>query len=406
MADRGANSMRYERSVLHFNVADFAVAVEREADVALRSKPVVIASCRASRAVVYDMSEEAYGDGVRKGMLLRQATRFCPGAVVLTPRPYLYQQAMTAFGKTLEGYSPLIESGVGDGHFFVDVTGTHRLYGPAPDIGWRVRREVRRSLGIDPIWTLGTSKLISKVASRLVKPVGEYIVTPGEEAAFLAPLPTRLLPGLTAEELLKMEEFRLTTVRDLVTLSRSQLRVAFGGRGDFLYDASRGDDGSRVTTRDEAAGAVECAHTFGEDTNDREALSAVVAVLAGRAGFLLRGRNQVARRTGIWLCYSDGAHVVRQASCGKGTAEDRLLRELAATALQRAWIRRTRIRSCRLVCDRLQPRSPQLSLFPELDAKSRRQHGLQEAVDGLRSRYGHDIIGVGRQYTCPVGTVH
>ena len=72
---------------------------------------------------------------------------------------------MRAFVKELQGYSPLIECGRADGHFFVDVTGTHRLYGPAPDVGWRVRRQARTSLGINPIWTLGTSKLVAKVAS-------------------------------------------------------------------------------------------------------------------------------------------------------------------------------------------------------------------------------------------------
>ena len=221
-----------ERAVLHFNVADFAVAVERVTDSSLRERPLIIAPLQAARAVVYDMSEEAYGEGVRKGMPLRQATRICRGAALLAPRASLYQKAMQAFLKELQGYSPLIECGQADGHFFVDVTGTHRLYGPAPDVGWRVRRHVRTSLGINPIWTLGTSKLVSKVASRLVKPVGEYIVTAGDEAIFLAPLPIHLLPGLSGKELQKLQEFRLTTIGALAKLNRQQLMVPFGSRCD------------------------------------------------------------------------------------------------------------------------------------------------------------------------------
>ncbi len=185
-----------ERAILHFNVADFAVAVERIQDPCLKEKPLIIAPMGASRGLVHDMSEEAYSDGVRKGMPIKQAVRRCTGAVLLSPRPHLYQKAMGAFFKELQGYSPRIESGQTDGHFFVDVTGTHRLYGPAPDVGWRVRRDVRKQLGINPIWALGSNRLVSKVASRLVKPVGEYIVTPGDEATFLAPLPIDILPGV------------------------------------------------------------------------------------------------------------------------------------------------------------------------------------------------------------------
>ena len=387
-----------ERAVLHFNVADFAVAVERVTDSSLRERPLIIAPLQAARAVVYDMSEEAYREGVRKGMPLRQATRICRGAELLAPRAPLYQKAMRAFFKELQSYSPLIECGQDDGHFFVDVTGTHRLYGPAPDVGWRVRRHVRTSLGINPIWTLGTSKLVSKVASRLVKPVGEYIVTAGEEASFLAPLPIHLLPGLSGKELQKLQDFRLTTIGALANLNRQQLMVPFGNRCDFLHAASRGVDDSRVCRPATETDHIDYEHSFADDTNDRRQLEGVVATLASRAGFQLRAQRQVTRRVGVWLRYSDGGHVVRQASCRVGTSGDVLLHKLALMALQRAWLRRTRIRSCRLVCDRLQRQSPQMSLFPELENRQLQQKKVTGAMDTLRSRFGHSVIGVGRQY--------
>ena len=387
-----------ERAVLHFNVADFAVAVERVTDSSLRGRPLIIAPLQAARAVVYDMSEEAYGEGVRKGMPLRQATRICRGVELLAPRVNLYQKAMQAFLKELQSYSPLIECGQADGHFFVDVTGTHRLYGPAPDVGWRVRRHARESLGINPIWTLGTSKLVSKVASRLVKPVGEYIVTAGDEEIFLAPLPIHLLPGLSSKELQKLLEFRLTTIGALAKLNRNQLMVPFGSRCDYLHAASRGVDDSRVCRPATETESIDFEHSFADDTNDQRQLEGVVATLVSRAGFQLRTQLQVARRVGIWLRYSDGGHVVRQASCKVGTSGDFLLHELALTALQRAWIRRTRIRSCRLVCDRLQRQSPQLSLFPEPANRQLQQKKVTGAMDTLRRRFGHGVIGVGRQY--------
>lgn len=384
--------------MLHFNVADFAVAVERVEDCSLKEKPLIIAPMQASRAVVYDMSEEAYGDGVRKGMALRQATRICRKARVLAPRVPLYQKAMRAFLKELVRYSPLIEGGQDDGHFFVDVTGTHRLYGPAPDVGWRVRRGVRRDLGINPIWALGSSKLISKVASRLVKPVGEYIVTPGEEASFLAPLGIELLPGVSQKELQKLHEFRLTTIGAVAGLSRSQLMVPFGSRCDFLHSASNGVDESRVCITSATAATVDFEHTFADDTNDMEEVKAVITTLGSRAGHVLRERKQVTRRIGVWLRYCDGGHVVRQASCRAGTSGDFLLHKLAATALKRGWLRRTRVRSCRLVCDRLQRQSPQLTLFPEPGGEKHGQEKILDAMDRLRRRHGDGVIGVGRQY--------
>ncbi|MDJ0989083.1 MAG: hypothetical protein QNI85_03650, partial [Desulfobacterales bacterium] len=62
-----------DRAIIHLNVADFAVAVERSIDRRLCQRPLIVAPEAAARATVYDMSEEAYQAGVRKGMPLRRA---------------------------------------------------------------------------------------------------------------------------------------------------------------------------------------------------------------------------------------------------------------------------------------------------------------------------------------------
>ncbi|MCK5194435.1 MAG: hypothetical protein KAQ71_11540, partial [Desulfobulbaceae bacterium] len=66
-----------ERSIIHLNVTDFAVAVERLLDRSLLNRPVIVTTAWSWRAVVHDMSEEALRDGVRKGMLLKDARRLC-----------------------------------------------------------------------------------------------------------------------------------------------------------------------------------------------------------------------------------------------------------------------------------------------------------------------------------------
>jgi DNA polymerase-4 len=173
--------------------------------------------------------------------------------------------------------------------------------------------------------------------------------------------------------------------------------VPFGSRGDFLHDISRGIDDTAVCRPTSASETIDYQHIFADDSNDQEVVEDAVAALVSRVGSNLRGRQQVTSRVGIWLRYSDGGHVVRQATCRNGTSGDVLLSKLALTALQRAWTRRTRIRSCRLVCDRLQRRSPQLLLFPEQEGSELREKKVLEAMDALRHRFGHAVIGVGRQ---------
>ena len=153
-----------DRSIIHLNVADFAVAVERRINRHLASRPVIIVPEGASRAAVYDMSEEAFRTGVRKGMALRRARRLCRDAALLAPHPDRYERAMTELLKRALPYSPQVEPGEGDGHLFVDATGTTRLFGPPVDVAWRLNRQIKKELQLDPIWSVASNKLVAKVA--------------------------------------------------------------------------------------------------------------------------------------------------------------------------------------------------------------------------------------------------
>ncbi len=389
--------MNRERSIIHLNVADFAVAVERVVDSSLRARPVIVAPLQAARAAVYDMSEEAYGDGVRKGMLLRQATRLCRCARILPPRPELYRKAMNAFAGEARSYTPAVEYGSEDGHLFLDVTGTHRLFGAAPDVGYRLRRQVRDKLRIDPIWSLGTSKLVSKVASRLVKPVGEYIVGSGEEERFLAPLPLYLLPGVSAGEMQSLQECNIRKIGQLAALNLSQLSAVFGRRADILYQMSRGVDTEVVRVPGQQDRVISLEHVFADDTGEYTVIHGVISSLAVRIGMQLRTARMTGRRMGLLLYYTDGSQVSRQASVKKGISDDDGLRDMALLALKRAMTRRLRVRSCRLVLDRLCRRSPQLPLFAECAATDRKQERFCEAMDGLRNRFGAEAVRFGSQ---------
>jgi DNA polymerase-4 len=389
--------MNQERSILHLNAADFAVAVERVSDRSLNEKPVIVAPLQAARATVYDMSDEAYKDGVRKGMLLRQAARRCKSARIVPPRFDLYRRAMSSFVNEARSYSPILEYGTGDGHLFLDITGTHRLFGTAPDVGWRLSKQIHSSMGIKPIWSLAANKLVSKVASRLVKPVGEYIVAPGEEKAFFAPLSLSLLPGVASSEMQCLYEFNIRKIGQLASLDKTQLYAVFGRRGDTLYDISRGVDSDVVRPEQKQPPVIRREHVFGDDTGDHKIVEGAVTALAVRIGMELRSGNMVGRRLVLQLNYTDGSQVIRQAINRQSNSDDFSLRGMALLALERAWRRRTRIRSCRLTCDRLHRQSPQMMLFPTPDKTNKKKAQLLGAMDAVRHKFGVDAMRLGSQ---------
>jgi DNA polymerase-4 len=385
-----------ERSVIHLNVADFAVAVERRLDRRLTGRPVIVAPRGSARATVFDMSEEAYRTGVRKGMALRRAERLCRDAVILPPQPARYEQAMADLLRQALPYSPLIEPGEDDGHLFVDVTGTSRLFGPAVDVAWRMRRRTLRELGLDPIWSLAANKLVAKVASRLVKPQGEYIVPAGDEQALLAPLPLGLIPGIEALDLRRLAELNLSRVHQVTDLAPAQLQVILGSRADCVAAALRGRDSSPVLPAGQAPPCIRLDHTFADDTNAPERVEAQLYALVEKCGRRLRGQQRAARRLAVAVTYSDGKRCVRQMALDPPTANDLALFPLARQVLHLAWTRRVRLRHLRLTCDRLVFPPTQLPLFETEQRAALRQTRLVAALDQVRSRFGTEAIGMAR----------
>jgi len=390
------DSIIMDRSIIHLNIADFAVAVERIVDLRLRGRPVIIAPEGSARAVVYDMSEEAYQCGVHKNMALRAARRLCRDALILPPHPDRYERAMRDLLKQALPYSPLAEAGDADGHLFVDVTGTSRLFGPSIDIAWRLRRQVKIDLGLDPIWSVAPNKLVAKVATRLVKPTGEYIVGAGEEEVFLSPLPIWLVPGIERDDLDRLREFNITRVSQVISLSLEHLQVPFGNRALFLYETVRGVDLSPVLPAGRELPVVRIDYDFDEDTNTQSTLEGALYRMVESAGRRLRRQRRTARRISITLDYSDGIRCVRQSAAKPATANDPTLFKVARQALRLARTRRLRIRHMRLVCDRLVFPPAQMELFPEEQREKKKRDGIIAAIDRIRNRFGRESITVGR----------
>jgi DNA polymerase-4 len=306
---------------------------------------------------------------------------------------------MRELARRVSMFSPRMEIGEADGHLFLDVTGTGRLFGSPMDIARRLCREIRDDLRLDPVWSVAPNKLTAKTATRLVKPRGGYIVSEGEEPDFMAPIPLELIPGIEKGDLERLRDFHFTSAGQVASLQLAQLEIPFGTRAGFIRDTVRGIDPSPVRMRDEAPPVIRLVHSFARHTNEPEPVENALYSLVETAGIRLREIRLACRRVAVHLEYADGVHVIRQTAANPATSIDTRLFESARSALYLAWLRRIRLRRIRLVCDRLAPPSTQIPLF----SGSFRLHEERRmaVMDSIRSRFGQHAIRTGRTM-CPV----
>ncbi|MGB9687173.1 MAG: DNA polymerase, partial [Rectinema subterraneum] len=79
-------------TIIHVNVIGLMAAVEEVVDPGVRGRPFVVARPDIPRAIVLDLSPEAYREGVRRGMLVQTACARVRALKVVPPRPELYEK--------------------------------------------------------------------------------------------------------------------------------------------------------------------------------------------------------------------------------------------------------------------------------------------------------------------------
>ena len=177
-----------------------------------------------------------------------RAVRLCPGGVFVRPRMERYVEVSRRIFAIFRDFTPLVEPLSVD-EAFLDVTGCRRLFGPAEDIGRAIKDRISDEIGLTASVGVATCKLVAKVASDMRKPDGLVVVAPGDEAAFLAPLPVRRLWGVGPRMEERLAKLGVVTIGDLADIdpARPGLEVFYGieprrpEKGVSLVDARTGE---------------------------------------------------------------------------------------------------------------------------------------------------------------------
>ncbi len=385
-----------QRSILHLRIDAFPVAVERLKDSSLRQKPVVICSRHSPRSPVFSASPEARSEGIFDGQPLNLAMKRCRSLVILPPDPSLYRRAMHAVTTVLTRYSPLVETDRSPGRFFVDMSGTARLFGGLQDTAWRIRQNVRESIRLNGTLGVGSNKLVSGIAARIAVRHSDLCSVPwGSESSFLAPLRVRMLPAVASKtEKALLSEFNIRWNRQLAGISIPQLAAVFGRLGPLLQRQALGIDNAPVLTPDTKPFVLE-EIVLQEDSNDDTLLLGWLYRLTERACARMRLQNAVPHTVWLHLRYADSIDVTRRMKLRSATVTDPLLFRLLQPFYLKASFRRQRIRSMSLTFTDLEFSPAQLTLFDPADTRLRESR-LVGALDALRRKYGESAVQFGK----------
>src|SRR5215510_9815042 len=313
------------KTFFHVDMDAFFVSVEELYDSSLKGKPVVVGGKSNERGVVSAASYAARKFGVHSAMPLRTAYKLCPQAIFVEGHPQRYREYSEQVYDVLHSFSPLVEMASID-EAYLDITGTERLYGPPLRAAHLLHERVAAATSLNCSIGVACSRLVAKISSDQAKPNGVLWIVPGREAAFLAPLDVRKVPGVGKVTEKDLHVLGIRKVGDLATLDEEFLAERFGKWGLALAGKSRGLDAGGWFDADIGAGdgpkSISHEHTFGEDTSDTERLESTLARLSEMVGRRLREHKLQALTIQLKLRYSDFSTITRAHSIRRPTQLD------------------------------------------------------------------------------------
>ena len=385
------------RTILHVDMDAFYASVEQRRRPELRGQPVIVGAPGA-RGVVAAASYEARVFGIHSAMSSVRAQRLCPQAVFVAGDHEHYgeisKRVMAIFGEV----TPLVEALSLD-EAFLDVSGALRLFGDGATIGARIRARVLDQEGLHCSVGVAPSKFLAKLASEAAKPrvgrrgpepgLGVKVVAPGEELAFLRPLPVQALWGVGPKTLERLHARGITTVAQLADLEERDAQDLLGGaNGTHLWHLANARD-ERAVVPHQRAKSIGHEETFARDHHSLETLHHELVRLGDSVATRLRGAGMAGRTISIKVRFNDFRTITRSITVPTAVdtgqdvirAADGLLRRIDPTP---------GVRLLGIHVSQLSEQSARQLSLDDVEAPS--WDDATEAVDAIRAKFGSDAI--------------
>ena len=393
-----------KENILHCDANNFYASVEMAKDPSLVGKNIAVCGDPQKRhGIILAKSEGAKLLGVKTGQTIREAKDLCPDLILIPPDFPSYVKYSKSLFELYTSYTDRVES-FGLDECWLDVSGSHKLFGSSEHIAEELRRRAKEELGITISVGISFTKVFAKLGSDYKKPDAQTLISRENyrEIAWKLPVKDILMVGTGAYSFFRSVGIR--TIGDLAQADRDLLSTKLGKMGLSLCEWANGEDDSPVklyyeTRKPESVGNGSTAES---DLTTREQCSRLITSLSERVATRLRRREMLS--CGVHLQIKSNTMTTRgkQMRLPAPTASATDLKNYAMILLDELWkqgsslpVRAITLTAIYLIgSDDYVP----TSLFDESENLGKHTR-LERSIDKIRDKYGFDIIRRGNLIT-------
>jgi DNA polymerase-4 len=364
----------------------FFASVEQHDNPDLKGKPIAVTGV-GERTVITTSSYEARQYGVKTGMTPREAKKLCPHIIFVTGRNRRYAETCEKLETICDRFTPDRETYSID-EIFLDITGSHHLFGGPEEMARAIKETVKEELGINCTIGIGPNIPIAKLASDLAKPNGLKWIKKEMVASVLETLPVKKLWGIGPHTEEKLRAMGIKTCGELGTAPLSLLIKKFGVFGSQLKAMGSGILDRPLEPADSDPKSIGHSRTFEKDLWKREDIEPQLLSLSEMVGRRARRYGYKGKKVTLTVRYADFKTFTRQTTIPDCTNDTGEIYRTALSLFDGIHL----TTSIRLLGVSLSSfgKNEQLALFEEPHRKDR--DALLKAMDRVNDKFGENKI--------------
>jgi DNA polymerase-4 len=342
-----------------------------------------IAGVKKIRGIITTASYEARKFGVKTAMPIAQALRLCPHMVVVPSHYTLYHTLSTQIHAFVQSKIPKVEQYSID-EFFGDLSGwveEEEAYAFAKTLQAEIleRFDIPVSIGISK------AKWIAKLATESAKPYGVFEVK--DIDAYIEEIPIKAFPGIGKGFQEKLGKYYIATLGDVKR--RKAVLYAWKKPGIQLYHRVTGTDNESIESRG-ARKSIGISRTF-DAIDDADEVKRRVMIMARHIVYMVMAIEVNPTSYYLKINYEYGIKVKRSETVNRLFSEMLFKKRLSEMFEEISFPGKGAIKLSLNVSNFADQQHKKTYSLLDIH-EDRSDHDLSRKIQGLRERFGLDII--------------
>lgn len=357
----------------------------------IRTIPSIVGGDEKKRhGVVLAKSMPAKKAGIVTGESIYMARKKVNNLYIVSLNKNIYTAYSNAFYKILCKYSPVVERYSID-ECFLDMTGMNKIFDNLIDVAYKIKNEIKESLGFTVNVGIGNSKLCAKMASDFEKPDKVHTLFDHEIKTKMWPLKVDDLFMVGKSSSAKLHQLGINTIGNLACVDEKLLITNFKSMGKMMHEYANGIDNSNVEKPIPKNQGISHSTTLPDDIYELLDLKKVIHKLSCMVGERLRNEKKYATVITVQLKNNCFLNYTHQKKLINPISSNEDIYEVACDLLKNMW-KKDAIRLVGLrVSDFTDKKYEQVSLFDEV-GKIEKRDKVQKALDDINKKYGNNTI--------------